>query len=134
MGILTVEAKKENLAQVLTHVKQNLEGAGAPIRVLNQILVAVEEIYVNIASYAYAPGTGDVVITMAVNDGTAEIGFRDKGVPFDPLAKTDPDVTLSAAERPIGGLGIYMVKKTMDEVKYRYEDGENILTIRKKLQ
>ncbi len=134
VGILTVEAKKENLAQVLTHVKQNLEGTGAPIRVLNQILVAVEEIYVNIASYAYAPGTGDAVISVAVDDGTAEIGFRDKGVPFDPLAKPDPDVTLSAAERPIGGLGIYMVKKTMDEVKYRYEDGENILTIRKKLQ
>ena len=131
---LTVEAKRENLAQVLTRVERNLKEAGASVRVLNQILVAVEEIYINIASYAYASGTGDAVVSMAVEGGITEIVFRDRGVPFDPLAKTDPDVTLSAAERPIGGLGIYMVKKTMDEVKYRYEDGENILTIRKKLQ
>ena len=69
-----------------------------------------------------------------MDDPAAKLTFIDEGVEYDPLKKTDPDVTLSAAERPIGGLGIYMVKKTMDEVKYRYEDGENILTIRKKLQ
>ena len=103
------------------------------MRVQTQICVAVEEIFVNIASYAYAPGEGDAWIDMSTEGGTAEIVFRDRGMPFDPLAKKDTDVTLSAAERQIGGLGIYMAKKSMDDVVYRYENGENILTIRKKL-
>ena len=78
--------------------------------------------------------TGDAVISVTVDGETAGIEFRDRGIPFDPLARPDPDVTLSAEERGIGGLGIYMVKKTMDEVLYRRENGENVLTIRKKLQ
>jgi len=131
---LRLEAKTENLEQVLDFVESRLEGAECPIKAVMQIKVAVEEIFVNIASYAYVPGTGEAVISAAVENGTAEFVFRDKGIPFDPLAKADPDVTLSVDQRQIGGLGIYMVKKTMDEVLYRREDGENILTIRKKLQ
>ena len=131
---LTVEARTENLDQVLAFIERNLEAADCPVKVQTQICVAAEEIFVNIASYAYAPGTGDAVISMAAGNGTAEIEFRDRGVPFDPLAKADPDVTLAAEERQVGGLGIYMVKKSMDEVLYRYEDGENVLTLRKKLQ
>ena len=134
MNTLTVEARTENLDQVLAFIEQNLEAAGCSMKAQMQISVAVEEIYVNIAHYAYAPETGKAVIRMTAEGGTAEIEFRDRGVPFDPLARPDPDVTLSAKERGIGGLGIYMVKKSMDEVLYRYEGGENILTIRKKLQ
>jgi anti-sigma regulatory factor (Ser/Thr protein kinase) len=86
---------------------------------------------VNIASYAYEQGTGDATIILdTLDDNEAvSISFIDKGKPFDPLAKPDPDVTLSASERQIGGLGIYMVKKSMDKVTYEYSDGCNKLTI-----
>ena len=98
--------------------------------------MAVEEIFVNIAHYAYAPGEGEAEIAALVEGDPAElvVEFRDSGVPYDPLAKPDPDVTLSAEERGIGGLGIYMVKKSMDDVQYRHEGGRNILTIRKRLR
>lgn len=131
---LTVEAKTENLDKVLAFVENRLEEADCSVKVRTQICVAAEEIFVNIASYAYSPGTGEAVIGVSADGETAVIEFRDRGIPFDPLAKADPDVTLPAEERGIGGLGIYMVKKTMDEVLYRFENGENILTIRKKLQ
>ncbi len=131
---LTLEAKVQNLEQVLGFIRQNLEEAGASSRTLHQILIAAEEIFVNIASYAYGQETGSAEIRMTVEDGSAGIEFRDSGKPFDPLAEPDPDVTLPAEERQIGGLGIFMVKKSMDDVQYRYESGQNILTIRKKLQ
>ena len=134
MKTLTLEAKVQNLEQVLGFIRQNLEEAGASVRVVNQILIAAEEIFVNIASYAYGQETGSAEIRMTVEDGSAGIEFRDRGTPFDPLAKADPDVTLPAEERQIGGLGIFMVKKSMDDVQYQYEGGENILTIRKRLQ
>ena len=132
--MLTVEAKRENLDRVLGYLEQKLEEAGCPVKVQTQICVAAEEIFVNIASYAYAPGTGDATVTAAVGGGTAEIEFRDRGIPFNPLEREDPDVTLSAEQRGIGGLGIFMVKKTMDSVRYRHENGENVLTIRKALR
>lgn len=131
---LMLEAKVQNLEQVLGFIRQNLEEAGASVRVVHQILIAAEEIFVNIASYAYGQETGSAEIRMMVEDGAAGIEFRDSGTPFDPLAKADPDVTLPAEERQIGGLGIFMVKKSMDDVQYRYEGGQNILAIRKKLQ
>jgi sigma-B regulation protein RsbU (phosphoserine phosphatase) len=131
---LKIEARTENLEQVLAFIERNLEAADCPVKAQTQICVAAEEIFVNIASYAYTPETGDAVISMSTGDGTAEIVFRDRGMPFDPLAKPDPDVTLAARDRQIGGLGIYMVKKSMDEVLYRYENGENVLTIRKNLR
>ena len=132
MSTLAVEAKKENLPRVISFVDEILEESGCSVKTQMQIDMAVEEIFVNIASYAYAPGTGDAVITMKTGEEGIIIEFRDRGKPFDPMAKADPDVTLSAEERQIGGLGIFMVKKSMDEVSYRYENGENILTIRKK--
>ena len=134
MKTLMLEAKVQNLEQVLGFIRQNLEEAGASVRVVHQILIAAEEIFVNIASYAYGQETGSAEIRMMVEDGAAGIEFRDSGTPFDPLAKADPDVTLPAEERQIGGLGIFMVKKSMDDVQYRYEGGQNILAIRKKLQ
>lgn len=100
-----------------------------------QIQIAVEELFVNIASYAYAPGSGTAVIGCQVEQAppAITIQFRDWGKPFDPLSKGDADITLSAEEREIGGLGIYMVKNSMDAASYQYQDGQNILTIQKKL-
>ncbi len=98
-----------------------------------QIDVAVEELFVNIAHYAYTPETGTATIRVKIEEDplSASITFIDSGIPYNPLEKEDPDVTLSAEERGIGGLGIYMVKKSMDDMIYEYTDGQNILTIKK---
>ena len=130
---LTLEARLANLQQVLDFVDDQLRSMHCPMKLMMQIDVAVEEIFVNVASYAYAPGTGSVTVRTDLQESprAALITFIDSGVPFNPLAKQDPDVTLSAEERSIGGLGIYMVKKTMDKMDYAYENGQNILTMRK---
>ena len=133
MGKLIVEAKAENLEKVFAFVDEQLEKSECTPKARNELLMAAEEIFINIASYAYSPDVGSAWINASVKDGAITIEFRDRGYPFDPLAKRDPDVTLSAEKRQVGGLGIFMVKKTMDEVSYRRENGENILTIRKKL-
>ena len=135
MDKLTVEAKTENLEEVLGFVDRHLEAMDCSPKVSVQIDVAVEELFVNIAHYAYSPGTGDATIDVEILKDPAAIAitFTDRGKPFDPLAKEDPDITLSAEERQIGGLGIYMVKKSMDEVVYEYKDGQNILCIKKNL-
>ena len=133
MKELRIEASLDNLDDVLRFVDQELEGADCPMKFMMQIDLAVEEIFVNIASYAYAPGKGDAVIRLEIagNPRCAEICFMDSGVPYDPLKKKDPDVTLSAAEREIGGLGIFMAKKSVDDVSYEYREGKNILTLKK---
>ena len=130
---LTVEAADENLAQVLTFVDEQLETQGCPPKTQLQIDVAVEEIFVNIAHYAYAPETGVATIRVETQAEPKRvmISFIDHGIPYDPLAKPDPDVTLSAEDRQIGGLGIFIVKKSMDNMRYEYQDGQNILTIMK---
>ena len=135
MADLTVDALVSNLDQVLAFVDGQLETMDCSMKAQMQIDVAVEEIYVNIANYAYAPETGKAYISVRPDPENASvtIEFRDNGIPFDPLAKADPDVTLSAEERKIGGLGIYMVKKSMDAMEYSHKDGQNILTITKKL-
>ena len=135
MDKLTVEAKTENLEEVLGFVDRHLETMDCSTKVSVQIDVAVEELFVNIAHYAYSPGTGSATIGVEILKDPAAIAitFTDRGKPFDPLAKEDPDITLSAEERQIGGLGIYMVKKSMDEVVYEYKDGQNILRIKKNL-
>lgn len=134
MAELTVDALVSNLDQVLAFVDGQLETMDCSMKAQMQIDVAVEEIYVNIANYAYAPETGKAYISVQPDPDNASvtIEFRDNGIPFDPLAKADPDVTLSAEERNIGGLGIYMVKKSMDALEYSRKDGQNILTITKK--
>ena len=100
-----------------------------------QIEIAVEEIFINIASYAYAPDKGMATVRVEVSGDpvAVTITFVDHGVPYDPLAKEDPDVTLSAEERGIGGLGIFMTKKLMDDVAYEYKDGKNTLTLKKQI-
>ena len=130
---LEIEAADENLEEVLAFVGEQLDAAGCGSRAQMQIGVAVEEIFVNIAHYAYAPDKGIATVRVEVSDDpvTVSITFVDHGVPYDPLAKPDPDVALPAAERPIGGLGVFLTKKLMDGVSYEYRDGQNILTLTK---
>ncbi|SEP98947.1 Anti-sigma regulatory factor (Ser/Thr protein kinase) [Lachnospiraceae bacterium NE2001] len=133
--IFEIEALTDNLPNVLEYIDSELEKMDCPFKVQMQIDIAVEEIFVNIASYAYAPDTGKATIKIVsdTDEPQVKIIFIDQGVPYDPLKKQDPDVTLSADEREIGGLGIFMVKKSMDDMFYEYKDGQNILTIVKKL-
>lgn len=133
MSELTLEAKLDNLDQVLAFVDKFLEELDYPPKPQMQIDVAVEELFVNIARYAYAPKTGSMTIRIDKDPQGVAITLIDRGMPFNPLAKLDPDVTLSSDERPIGGLGIFMVKKSMDGMEYQHQDGQNILTIRKKI-
>lgn len=133
---LQVLALTENLGQVLEFVEAKLEELDCPMKIQTQIDIAVEEIYVNIAHYAYQSEPGQVTIFIKTEEdsGMVVIHFIDSGIPFNPLERKDPDVTLSAEERNIGGLGIYMVKKSMDDVSYEYKNGQNVFTIKKKIK
>ena len=131
MQTLTVEAALENLEQATAFVDAFLEAHDCPMRTQMQIDLCVEEIFVNIAHYAYQGKTGTAEIRLSEADGIVELTFLDSGMPYDPLKKEDPDVTLSAEKRQIGGLGIFLVKKSMDSVSYRFENGQNILTMTK---
>ena len=131
----TFSAKIESLPDVLGFVEQTLESYECSMKIQTAICVAIEEVFVNIAHYAYPHGEGDMTLQIGFDDQSRAITFRmsDKGIPFDPLKKPDPDITLSAEERDIGGLGIFIAKKTMDSVTYTYENCENILTMIKKI-
>ncbi|MBQ7642562.1 MAG: ATP-binding protein, partial [Clostridia bacterium] len=130
---LEIEAQNDNLSKVLSFIEQHLEAIGCTPKIQMQISVAVEEIFVNIANYAYAPDVGKVTVRVEITEEPLSvcITFMDGGKPFDPTKRADPDVTLSAEERQIGGLGIFMTKKIMDDVVYEYIDGKNILTLKK---
>ncbi len=132
---LTVEATVQNIEKVLGFIDEQLELCECPMRTQTQIDVAIDELFGNIALYAYAPNVGNATVLFDVEDNpkTAVITFIDSGVPYNPLEKEDPDITLSVEDRQIGGLGIFMVKKTMDAMQYEYRDGQNILSIRKKI-
>ena len=132
---LELEAIVQNLDEVMAYVDGKLEAADCPPKSQMQIDIAVEEIFINIAKYAYQPDKGKATVRVEVGEDPVQvrITFIDQGKPYDPLAKEDPDVTLSADERPIGGLGIFMVKQSMDDVLYEYKDGSNILTLVKSL-
>ena len=136
MKEITVDATVDNLDTVHDFVDEELKKYGCSTDVRLKIDLSIEELFVNIASYAYQDKIGKATIKIDISDGdlTAKIIFIDSGVPYDPLKKEDPDVTLSAEERSIGGLGIYLVKKNMDDIEYKYEDGKNILSIKKKIK
>ena len=131
----TFKAKTEALTDVLGFVDLMLEKYECPMKLQTAICVAIEEVFVNVARYAYKGGEGDVHFEIGFDKESRIITFRmsDLGVPFDPLKKPDPDITLSAEEREIGGLGIFIAKKTMDSISYSYENGENVLTMIKKI-
>lgn len=132
---ITLEAKTENIEKVTQFVDEQLESCGCPMKAQMQIDIAIDELFGNIANYAYAPETGHATVRVELlkEPPAVAISFIDQGKPYNPLSKEDPDVTLSAEEREIGGLGIYLVKKSMDDVFYEYVNGQNILTIKKLL-
>ncbi len=134
MESIVLQATDENMQAVNDFIHSKLPSECNP-KLLNEIDLAVEEIYINIAHYSYAPGIGSVEILceVAENPARLELVFKDNGVPFDPLAKKDPNITLCADERPIGGLGIFLTKKFMDSVEYKYCGKQNVLTIKKSL-
>ena len=117
-------------------MEKELHKIGCTMKEEMQIQVAAEEIFINIANYAYAPETGDATVRIETEEDPKAVvlTFIDQGVPYDPVKREDPDVTLPAEEREIGGLGIYMTKQAMDEVSYEYKDGQNILRIKKNLE
>ncbi len=135
MKELVVKSLTDNLESVLGFVDSELEDCGCSPKTMIQIDIAVEELFVNIAHYAYGSDTGPATIRVERSEDprAVTITFIDCGMPYDPLAKPDPDTTLSVEEREIGGLGIFMVKKSMDDMTYEYRDGKNILTIKKNL-
>ncbi|MGM9938057.1 MAG: ATP-binding protein [Candidatus Ornithomonoglobus sp.] len=135
MPEITIEAKKENLKDVLSFLEAQTDKYDCPPKVIMQLNLVIEELFVNIASYAYnsGPGTVRVRVDIKENPLSVVIEFADNGVQYDPLANDDPDITLSAEERQIGGLGIYMVKSCVDNISYKYENGQNILTIEKNI-
>lgn len=132
MQRLRVEAQCQRLDQVLDFVNAQLEPWDCPMKIMTLIGVCVEEIFVNIAHYAYPQGSGWAEIYCQAGPGRVEIRLEDEGVAFDPLSRTDPDVTLDAQARQIGGLGIFMVKRSMDQVSYCRQAGRNKLTMVKR--
>lgn len=130
-----IPAVNDNLPLVLDFINDTLEKTDCPRRLQMQINIAVEEVFVNIALYAYdqAVGIAKICANYLKDENAIVLTFIDSGKPFDPLAKQDPDITLSAEERGIGGLGIFMTKKIMDECTYEYRNGQNILKMKKKL-
>jgi len=130
MKEITLDANRDTLPELYAFVEKTLEEFGCPVKTQMQINVAVDEIASNIVQYSKSP-TVTLQIESAKNPFRAKLIFIDSGCPYNPLQKKDPDVTLSAEEREIGGLGIFLVKKTMDKMEYSREGDKNILTIEK---
>lgn len=134
MTELTVTATVENLEKVTEFVTTRLAELKWPSKVKSQIGIVVDELFGNIVHYAYPAGNGWATVRVEADHQSVSISFIDGGTPFDPLSCDTPDVTLSAEERGIGGMGIFMVKKLMDEISYEYRDGRNILTVKKMIE
>lgn len=126
-------ATDDALNSFLAFAEEELEKAECPMKAVISITVALEEVFVNVAHYAYPDSTGNVNLSIDFDSESRQMTFQmsDSGIPFDPLAEPDPDITLSAEERQIGGLGIFMMKMTMDDVNYAYTGGKNVLTMKK---
>ena len=135
MKEMNIEATIDNIPTVTAWVDEQLEALDCPMKAQMQIDIAIDELFSNIARYAYNPETGPATVRVEVveNPMAVVITFIDKGIPYDPLKQEDPNTHLPAEEREIGGLGIFMVKKTMDDISYEYKDGQNILTIKKNI-
>lgn len=134
MKELTIEAKVENVVTVTNFVNEQLELLDCPPKAMMQIEIAIDELFSNIAYYAYGNDTGVATVRVEITQDplAVVISFIDNGIPYDPLKKEDPNTNLAAEDRQQGGLGIYMVKKSMDEISYEYKNGQNILAIKKK--
>ena len=133
MKELTIEAATDNIETVTDFVLSELEKHNCPPKAQTQIAIVIDEQFGNIARYAYTPDMGDATVQLEIEDDPLSviITFIDNGKPFNPLEHKNPDVTAPAEERGIGGLGIYLVKKTMNMVEYEYKDGQNVLSVKK---
>ena len=129
------KAQTDALSDILGFVDRMLEKYECPMKIQTAVCVAIEELFVNVARYAYKDKEGTVGLGIGFDKESRTINFRmtDSGIQFNPLTKPDPDITLAAEDREIGGLGIFITKKTMDTLEYTYENGENILTMTKKI-
>lgn len=126
------DASDDSLAAASEFVASFFEERNASPKTVMQTGVAFEEVFVNVAHYAYKGEAGKVEVSLEDEGENAVITLKDSGIPFNPLEREEPDITLSAEERNVGGLGIFITKKVMDEVSYEYKEGFNILTMRKK--
>lgn len=134
MSRLHFQPIKEQGSQILEEILKSPEISSCNKDVAMTLKLACEEIVVNVTSYAYPDGSdGFLDVDIQKNDSIV-IRFEDGGVPFNPLEHEDPDTTLSWDERPIGGLGIFLICSTMDDVRYAYENHKNVLTIEKKYE
>ena len=133
MKELTIEAMVRNIPTVTEFVDEELDGLNCTPRIQAQINVAIDELFSNIARYAYNPATGPATVRVEVekNPLAVLVTFIDHGRRYDPLTTKEPDLSLNLLERPAGGLGVFLVRKTMDDVSYEYRDGRNILRIKK---
>jgi anti-sigma regulatory factor (Ser/Thr protein kinase) len=131
---IKIEAISENLDRTLDFVNAELEKMDCPPKTQLQIDIAIEEIFINIARYAYGPKPGFAVIRIRTGPNEIRLEFEDKGMPYNPLEKDDPDIGIPVEDRPIGGLGVFMVKKMMDAVEYRYEGSSNLLSLKKTIR
>ena len=136
MKELTLQATLENIPAVTAFIDEQLEALDCPMKTQMQIDVAIDELFSNIARYAYGEGTGDATVRFEFDEAThiVSVTFIDSGTPFNPLVAEMPDISLSAEDRPIGGLGIHLVRKTMDDMHYERTDNRNVLSIQKNLQ
>lgn len=129
-----VDSTVENIDYVIDTVSEELEKYDCSMKVQTQINIAIDEMFGNIVRYAYVPNVGKIEVKIDIDESRMlSLTFIDSGIPYNPLLKEDPDITLSAQDREIGGLGIFLVKKTMDDLIYSFEDGKNILTIKKQI-
>lgn len=131
---MVFDAAIENLYPILTVVDEEVSKINGDKAVISDINICIEEIFVNIVSYAYRDTIGQVEMKLEITDDTFHMLFCDSGIPYNPLERANPDTTLSASERSIGGLGIFMVKEMMDSVTYEYKEKRNCLQITKKIQ
>ena len=135
MPKITLPAALENIETATDFINGILENVGCSMKAQMQLAIALDELMSNVARYAYGTGKGDVTVSLEILDDPrrAVLTITDEGAPYDPLKKEDPDVTLSAEDRKIGGLGIFIVKRSMDKMTYDYKDGKNIVTITKNI-
>ena len=135
MQEMTFPAVIESISKVTEWIDETLEKLDCAMKAQMQIDVAIDEIFGNIARYAYPDQEGSATVKIAFHEATRvfSITFVDQGIPFDPLSRKDPDTSLGLEEREIGGLGIFLVRKTMDDVSYAFKDGKNILCLRKRI-
>ena len=133
---IALDAVPENFAAVQDWIRDRLASVPCSMRTLLELDMIVEEVFINIANYAYGSQIGKAWVDLSMDDSNKclTMTFRDKGIPYDPLKKETPDLTSPADKRAIGGLGIFLVHEYSDSLSYEYKNGENQLTIRKELR